>query len=134
MGLLSSAMTWLDAQILAEDTDGLDTSIEWFRPADPTDADNLNDYQEVTGAGVSLGAVSCSLKPLAGGEQLRGDQVVATQDWQVTLLRSGAPALDASCWGVWGSRTLQVRSVMDPNNRGVKIRLLCTEVSPPVLS
>lgn len=134
MGLLSSAMTWLDAQILAEDTDGLDTSIEWFRPADLTDAGNLNDYQELTAAGVSLGIRSCSLKPLAGGEQLRGDQVVATLDWQVTLLRSGAPALDASCWGVWGSRILRIRAVVDPHNRGVKIRLLCTEITPPVLS
>lgn len=134
MGLLSAAGTWLDSVIEDEDAAGLNETIEFFAPASLTNPVNLNGFGELTAAGTSLGSVACAVRPLGATEEERAGRLVATQEYQVTLARTGAPALNASCWGVWNSRTLKIRSIIDPHNRGIKIRLLMVETNPPALT
>jgi SPP1 family predicted phage head-tail adaptor len=65
--------------------------------------------------------------PLRGGESSRRDQMEATVTWRVAIRHRSTIGVDYRF--VWGSKTLNIVSVYDPDQLGHVLLCECVEVA-----
>lgn len=89
------------------------------KPATPTDGETTPTYSDV----VTLRA---EVMPLRGTEQSRRDQMEAILAWRVIIRYRAGIGPD---WRfTWGSRTLNITTAYDPEQRGRLLVCECKEI------
>jgi SPP1 family predicted phage head-tail adaptor len=82
---------------------------------------------EPASAYANVAYVRAEVTPLRGAESSRRDQVEATVVWRVAIRHRSTIGVD---WRfTWGSKTLNIVSVYDPDQLGHVLLCECTEVA-----
>jgi len=74
-----------------------------------------------------LANVPCSIEQLAGLELIRAKKLFAEATYRVELWGDPSTPIQSTDYLEWGSRTLHIGAVIDPEQTGVDIELLCKE-------
>jgi len=91
-------------------------------------ATGLDDRGQNTGSlSTVLANVPCEIEQLSGLELIRAKKVFADATYRVRLWGDPSTPIETTDFLVWGSRTLHIGAVIDPDQTGVDITLLCKE-------
>lgn len=76
---------------------------------------------------IVLADVPCSIEQLSGLELIRAQKIYAEATHRVQLFADPTHPLTSKHFLVWGSRILHVGAVIDADNIGVEVELVCKE-------
>lgn len=89
---------------------------------------SVDSYGQRTGDSVTVSTKRATVRQLSGSERIAAAQVYALATWKV-IIRYDSDILDGNNWTIsYGSRVLEIGSIINVDERNRLLELLCSEV------